>query len=1447
MAVAAPLAAVAAVLALLVTGALGANNDPTVTAAFSGGVSIGGTTYAKNGTNLTLTLTTSNVKCVDVTGAIVGHQQSATAKSTWTFTTTAGAGNGVQTATVTATGSFNNNNACNTTPATTSASYILDNTGPVVTGALTPAPNAAGWNKGDVSVAWSATDAGVGVGSGPTPASDSQSASTAGVTKSATATDRLGNAGNGSVTIKLDKNAPTIGTTRSPAANANGWNNGDVTVSYGCSDALSGIASCSAAQTLSTQGAGQSATGTAADNAGNTASASVSDINIDKAAPTISGAISGGTLGDNGWYRSDVTVHWTCADSLSGIAGSCPADGTIGGEGQNLSATGSVSDRAGNAASAQSPAVKIDQTAPNTGASAVDAWNNVDVDVTLTPNDALSGVAETRYRIDGGTDQSGTAVRIASEGKHTLEFWSVDKAGNREATKSIAVNIDKSSPTITHALSPAPNANGWNAGDVHVTFTCDDALSGIASCGPDLVVAVEGRDQDASGTARDNAGNTATDPATVSIDKTAPTITAAADRAPNADHWYDDDVTVSFTCGDDLSGVDTCPAPKILGEGADQSASASVADAAGNTAGAGVSPINIDKTAPSLHGSFTSGWHHDDVVVTWSCDDALSGIKGDCPADSTVTGEGDNLSASAAVADHAGNERAVTVEGITIDRTAPSTTAKVADPLLSGWYAGAVDVELKAVDALSGVAKTYYKIDDGDAQVYDHAFSFGQKGKHTIMFWSVDVAGNTEDADAPGHQITIKIDDVAPTIDGHRTPAANAFGWTNGDVTVAFDCDDHESGIADCTGPVPVTNEGADQSVEGSATDAAGNQSSALVDHINIDKTAPELVGTATTDPNADHWYNGDVTVHWAASDALSGIDGDTVPADSVITGEGEGLGTGSVSVSDRAGNSASASYGDVDIDRTAPTITGAPTTDAGPSGWYRGAVTVHFACSDALSGVAGCPADMVADTNGNDVSVTSDEAFDRAGNTAAGKTVGGLKIDGLAPQTSADNQCTKSNGWCTGTKATVLLTAQDQIGLSGVKEIHYTIDGGPEQVADGASASVDVALDGSGEAIVRYFAVDNAGNRETAQGVSLEYDNIAPTVTHSVSPKPNAADWNRDDVTVHFTAKDDDTGSGVDANTVTPDVLVGDETGGLLVAGSALDVAGNKGTDSVTVKLDKTAPSIDGAIVSGQRGDGGWWVGPVTVGFTCSDALSGIAICAKPVTLTDNGAGQSASGEALDRAGNGRTAEVRGIAIDNAAPAITLKGIENGAIYTLGAVPAPTCTAQDDLSGAGTCSVRVTGGRANGVGTFSYTATANDKAGNTATRTGTYRVIYRFDGFLQPINDTAHQTGVQTSIFKAGSTVPAKLQLKRADGTVVAANDLPSWETPAKGGLTTAPVGESLYSAAVDSGSTFRWSSSDQQYLYNWGTSAGDKGSYERIGVRLDDGQTYLVYIGLR
>ena len=49
----------------------------------------------------------------------------------------------------------------------------------------------------------------------------------------------------------------------------------------------------------------------------------------------------------------------------------------------------------------------------------------------------------------------------------------------------------------------------------------------------------------------------------------------------------------------------------------------------------------------------------------------------------------------------------------------------------------------------------------------------------------------------------------------------------------------------------------------------------------------------------------------------------------------------------------------------------------------------------------------------------------------------------------------------------------------------------------------------------------------------------------------------------------------------------------------------------------------------------------------------------------------------------------------------------------------------------------------------------------------------------------------------------------------------------------------------SLDSGTTYRYDTKAQQYQYNWKSNGA--GYYFRLGVALDDGQSYYVTIGLR
>ena len=96
-----------------------------------------------------------------------------------------------------------------------------------------------------------------------------------------------GNVATTSVTLNIDLTPPAIALeSRSPVANAAGWNNSPVTVTWTCSDALSGVITPTDSVTLASEGAAQPATGACRDHADHLTSSTLADINIDTTSPT---------------------------------------------------------------------------------------------------------------------------------------------------------------------------------------------------------------------------------------------------------------------------------------------------------------------------------------------------------------------------------------------------------------------------------------------------------------------------------------------------------------------------------------------------------------------------------------------------------------------------------------------------------------------------------------------------------------------------------------------------------------------------------------------------------------------------------------------------------------------------------------------------------------------------------------------------------------------------------------------------------------------------------------------------------------------------------------------------------------------------------------------------------------------------------------------------------
>ena len=237
----------------------------------------------------------------------------------------------------------------------------------------------------------------------------------------------------------------------------------------------------------------------------------------------------------------------------------------------------------------------------------------------------------------------------------------------------------------------------------------------------------------------------------------------------------------------------------------------------------------------------------------------------------------------------------------------------------------------------------------------------------------------------------------------------------------------------------------------------------------------------------------------------------------------------------------------------------------------------------------------------------------------------------------------------------------------------------------------------------------------------------------------------------------------------------------------TATSAGGSSTSPSVTVKRDATPPTIKATVAPGPNASG-WNNSDVTVSYTCTDALSGLA-AACPAPQVVSAEGNAAIPTISDLAGNKSVAGVSA-RIDKSAPVVAVTGVNNGATYTLGGVPAATCSTTDALSGVATqATVAVTGGAPDGLGLFTATcSSATDRAGNSSQPVAiTYTVVPPPTPTPVPPTPTptplppAYPVTVWGYTSPSGTSMPAGLQgiavgtgfehslVLKNDGTVVA------------------------------------------------------------------------------
>jgi len=112
-------------------------------------------------------------------------------------------------------------------------------------------------------------------------------------------------------------------------------------------------------------------------------------------------------------------------------------------------------DRAGNVEMPHNTGtVRIDKSAPITSSDAKAAYARSAVIRLAASDGGMSGVAATYHRLDGGRKTRGATVVASAVGNHTLQFWSVDAAGNVEIAKTAKFVVTK--PRVSLGAPKAP-------------------------------------------------------------------------------------------------------------------------------------------------------------------------------------------------------------------------------------------------------------------------------------------------------------------------------------------------------------------------------------------------------------------------------------------------------------------------------------------------------------------------------------------------------------------------------------------------------------------------------------------------------------------------------------------------------------------------------------------------------------------------------------------------------------------------------------------------------------------------------------------------------------------------------------------------------------------------------------------------------------------------------
>jgi hypothetical protein len=311
-----------------------------------------------------------------------------------------------------------------------------------------------GWYKDNVTVSWSFDPGGTPDGGCATA---TVSSDTAGATFTCTVTYPGGTV-SGSVTVKKDSSPPSVNGTIARDPDSDGWYTKPVDFGFGGSDGASGLAGCSGSGTYGgPDGGAVTLSGTCTDNAGNSASSSMT-IKYDGTPPGVTAAASR-PPDVNGWYNHPVDVAFTGTDAGSGVKECTPAVSYKGPDANPAKLVGQCRDGAGQVSQPVTAELRYDATPP---APPTVKWARRGKSITVTWTAGADVALARLVRAPGLKSKQAAVVyqgpakrfldrKVVQGRKYWYEVTLFDQAGN-QAVKTVGLK------PAAGILSPANGA-----------------------------------------------------------------------------------------------------------------------------------------------------------------------------------------------------------------------------------------------------------------------------------------------------------------------------------------------------------------------------------------------------------------------------------------------------------------------------------------------------------------------------------------------------------------------------------------------------------------------------------------------------------------------------------------------------------------------------------------------------------------------------------------------------------------------------------------------------------------------------------------------------------------------------------------------------------------------------------------------------------------------------